>query len=316
MKTVGQKLEAFNVVGVKPGFNRHEENGVSAFEPINEQSFAGKWKVIYFYPKDFTFVCPTEIVGFAKLAPDFADRDAVVLGGSTDNEFVEARLAARPQGPDEPQPLAVRRLDGLARRPARRPRRRGRRGAARHVRRRPGQRDPARVGQQPERRPQPGGDPAHPRRPADGRAVPVQPRRGRHARSSHRSRAPRARRAAPWLSTQSAHETDNSPCNSSTAIKERVPDYAKDIRLNLDAVIARSSLPARGRRRRGARRGVRREVGHAIVDAIRTHGTLDARAPAGRAHGGRADGHEQRLVPVRRDGGRPGPRRRCAPTCG
>jgi lipoyl-dependent peroxiredoxin subunit C len=89
MKTVGQKIEKFNVVGVKPGFNQHEENGVSAFEPINEQSFAGKWKVIYFYPKDFTFVCPTEIVGFAKLAGDFADRDAVVLGGSTDNEFAK-----------------------------------------------------------------------------------------------------------------------------------------------------------------------------------------------------------------------------------
>src|SRR5436305_12145642 len=87
MKTVGQKLAAFNVVGVKPGFNQHEENGVSAFEPVNEQSFPGKWKIIYFYPKDFTFVCPTEIVGFAKLAKDFEDRDTVVLGGSTDNKF-------------------------------------------------------------------------------------------------------------------------------------------------------------------------------------------------------------------------------------
>jgi peroxiredoxin (alkyl hydroperoxide reductase subunit C) len=89
MKTVGQKIESFSVVGVKPGFNRHEENGQSAFEPISEKSFPGKWKVIYFYPKDFTFVCPTEIVGFAKLAPDFEDRDAVLLAGSTDNEFVK-----------------------------------------------------------------------------------------------------------------------------------------------------------------------------------------------------------------------------------
>jgi alkyl hydroperoxide reductase subunit AhpC len=89
MKTVGQKIEAFHVVGVKPGFNQHEENGVSAFEAVNERSVPGKWKIIYFYPKDFTFVCPTEIVGFAKLAQDFADRDAVVLGGSTDNEFAK-----------------------------------------------------------------------------------------------------------------------------------------------------------------------------------------------------------------------------------
>ena len=87
MKTVGDKLEAFRVTGVKPGFNHHEENGVSAFEEINEKSFPGKWKIIYFYPKDFTFVCPTEIVGFDKLAKQFAERDAVLLGGSTDNEF-------------------------------------------------------------------------------------------------------------------------------------------------------------------------------------------------------------------------------------
>ena len=40
-----------------------------------------------FYPKDFTFVCPTEIVAYDKLNNDFADRDAVLLVGSTDNEF-------------------------------------------------------------------------------------------------------------------------------------------------------------------------------------------------------------------------------------
>lgn len=86
MKTVGDKLEAFKVIGVKPGFNNHEENGVSAFEDITESSFPGKWKVIYFYPKDFTFVCPTEIVGFNNLAKEFEDREAVLMGGSVDNE--------------------------------------------------------------------------------------------------------------------------------------------------------------------------------------------------------------------------------------
>lgn len=98
MKTVGDKLEPFKVNGVKPGFNHHEENGVSAFEDITESSFPGKWKVIYFYPKDFTFVCPTEIVGFNKLAKDFEDRDAVLMGGSVDNEFV--KLAWRREHPD------------------------------------------------------------------------------------------------------------------------------------------------------------------------------------------------------------------------
>jgi peroxiredoxin (alkyl hydroperoxide reductase subunit C) len=81
MKTVGHKLEAFTVTGVKPG------QPEDAFFDITEKSFEGKWKVIVYYPKDFTFVCPTEIVAYDKLTGDFADRDAVLLTGSTDNEF-------------------------------------------------------------------------------------------------------------------------------------------------------------------------------------------------------------------------------------
>ena len=67
MLGVGEKLPDFKVKGVKPGFNNHEEKGVSAFETITPQSFPGQWKVIFFYPKDFTFVCPTEITAFARL---------------------------------------------------------------------------------------------------------------------------------------------------------------------------------------------------------------------------------------------------------
>lgn len=97
MLTVGDKLPEFSVVAAKPGFNMPEENGESAFETINNES-CGKWKIIFFYPKDFTFVCPTEIVEFAKLNEEFADRDAIVMGGSTDNEFV--KLAWRREHPD------------------------------------------------------------------------------------------------------------------------------------------------------------------------------------------------------------------------
>lgn len=79
MKTVGDKLQPFVVTGVNPGSDQ--------FFDITEKSFQGKWKVIVFYPKDFTFVCPTEIVAYDKLFQDFADRDAVLLTGSTDNEF-------------------------------------------------------------------------------------------------------------------------------------------------------------------------------------------------------------------------------------
>jgi lipoyl-dependent peroxiredoxin subunit C len=98
MRGIGEKLPEFKVTGVKPGFNDHEEKGQSAFEDITNASFPGKWKIIYFYPKDFTFVCPTEIAEFSRLAREFADRDAVVLGGSTDNEFV--KLAWRRSHPD------------------------------------------------------------------------------------------------------------------------------------------------------------------------------------------------------------------------
>lgn len=59
-----------------------------AFETITDQGYTGKWKVYFFWPKDFTFVCPTEIAAFGKLNRDFADRDAQILGGSTDSEFV------------------------------------------------------------------------------------------------------------------------------------------------------------------------------------------------------------------------------------
>ena len=93
MLAVGQKLPEFKVMGVKPKFMKHEENGQTAFEPITNESFPGKWKIIFFYPKDFTFVCPTEIAEFARLGRDFEDRDAVVMGGSTDNEF--SKLAWR-----------------------------------------------------------------------------------------------------------------------------------------------------------------------------------------------------------------------------
>ena len=83
MKTVGDKLTNFVVTGVKPGALTPD----GAFEDITDLSFEGKWKVIVFYPKDFTFVCPTEIVAYDNLVGDFSDRDAVLLIGSTDNEF-------------------------------------------------------------------------------------------------------------------------------------------------------------------------------------------------------------------------------------
>ncbi len=59
-----------------------------AFATITNDSYPGKWKLYFFWPMDFTFVCPTEIAAFGKLNAEFADRDTQVLGGSTDSQFV------------------------------------------------------------------------------------------------------------------------------------------------------------------------------------------------------------------------------------
>lgn len=85
MLTVGQKLPAFTLKAVPSG---PPKNPSAAFVDVTDQSHPGKWLVIFAWPKDFTFVCPTEIAAFGKLAGEFADRDAVPLGLSTDSEFV------------------------------------------------------------------------------------------------------------------------------------------------------------------------------------------------------------------------------------
>jgi lipoyl-dependent peroxiredoxin subunit C len=63
-------------------------NAKDAFQDVSNETYAGQWLVVFFYPKDFTFVCPTEIKGFAQLNRDFRDRDAQVLAASVDSEFV------------------------------------------------------------------------------------------------------------------------------------------------------------------------------------------------------------------------------------
>jgi peroxiredoxin (alkyl hydroperoxide reductase subunit C) len=60
------------------------------FEDISLEKLLknNKWLVMFWWPKDFTFVCPTEIAEFNKHFLDFTDRDANLVGASTDNEFV------------------------------------------------------------------------------------------------------------------------------------------------------------------------------------------------------------------------------------
>jgi peroxiredoxin (alkyl hydroperoxide reductase subunit C) len=54
---------------------------------LSSEEYAGKWHVLYFYPLDFTFICPTEIVGFQQLSAAFADESVSLLGVSTDSYF-------------------------------------------------------------------------------------------------------------------------------------------------------------------------------------------------------------------------------------
>jgi peroxiredoxin (alkyl hydroperoxide reductase subunit C) len=82
MLTVGNKLPQFKL---KATVSNDLKN---AFVDIDNNTYKGKWLVLFFYPKDFTFVCPTELTGFAKLDQAFKDRDAQLLTGSTDSEFV------------------------------------------------------------------------------------------------------------------------------------------------------------------------------------------------------------------------------------
>ncbi|MDP9128064.1 MAG: peroxiredoxin [Pseudomonadota bacterium] len=79
---IGQKFPAFNLKAVVSNDIK------TAFKDVTHETHKGKWLVVFFWPKDFTFVCPTEIAEFGKLSQAFADRDAQVLGVSIDSEFV------------------------------------------------------------------------------------------------------------------------------------------------------------------------------------------------------------------------------------
>lgn len=82
MLTVGDKLPAL-IVPVQEGVTSLPDG-----EMLDLANRDGKWTVLFYWPKDFTFVCPTEIVGYGKLKDAFAAKDAVLLGASTDTAHV------------------------------------------------------------------------------------------------------------------------------------------------------------------------------------------------------------------------------------
>ena len=100
MRTIGDTLPAFSlqgVVGLEPG---------KEFQEITDQSYPGRWMVLFFWPMDFTFICPTEIAEFGRRYRDFVDRDTQVLGVSTDTHYVHlAWRSAHPDLRDLPYPM-------------------------------------------------------------------------------------------------------------------------------------------------------------------------------------------------------------------
>ena len=75
---VGQKAPSFSVGAV---------DGNGNITTVSDKDYLGKWLVLFFYPLDFTFVCPTEITGFSKRADEFIALNAMVLGGSIDSVY-------------------------------------------------------------------------------------------------------------------------------------------------------------------------------------------------------------------------------------
>ena len=82
MLSLGERFPDYSlkaVASAEPG---------AEFERVDPARDQGKWRVFVFYPKDFTFVCPTELAGFGKLEGQFRERGAQLYGVSTDSEFV------------------------------------------------------------------------------------------------------------------------------------------------------------------------------------------------------------------------------------
>lgn len=85
MLSVGKQFPNFKL---QAAVSIDKDDPFANFAEITDKSYEGKWLCVFFYPKDFTFVCPTEITGFGELNDEFADRDCQLLAASTDSEFV------------------------------------------------------------------------------------------------------------------------------------------------------------------------------------------------------------------------------------
>jgi peroxiredoxin len=97
--TIGHQFPAYRLTALIGG----DLSKVDAQQPgdyfttISSDDHPGNWRAVFFWPKDFTFVCPTEIATFGKLSDEFEDREAQILGVSIDSEFVHFQWRAQHQ---------------------------------------------------------------------------------------------------------------------------------------------------------------------------------------------------------------------------
>jgi peroxiredoxin (alkyl hydroperoxide reductase subunit C) len=100
MLTIGDKFPDFNLTAVRPGLDglrgppeptipgqEGKTEDDSSFCKVSLETDAGKWRIIFFWPKNFTFICPTEVMAFNYTFESFAERETVIYGVSTDSEY-------------------------------------------------------------------------------------------------------------------------------------------------------------------------------------------------------------------------------------
>ena len=92
MLRIGEKAPELNIAGIAQG----------KVSDYSMHSFSGKWLVLFFYPADFTFICPTEVTGFSQMAREFRAESAEILGVSVDSIDIHRKWIDELGGIDYP----------------------------------------------------------------------------------------------------------------------------------------------------------------------------------------------------------------------
>lgn len=102
MLGVGEKFPSYSLTAaIGTG-----EEAKDAFRTITDLDYAGKWKIYFFWPKDFMATCPGEVAEFAKVEKEFQEHEAQILGASIDSEWVHhAWRNSNPDLKDVPFPM-------------------------------------------------------------------------------------------------------------------------------------------------------------------------------------------------------------------